>query len=176
MGNPIVRPARLSDASSLAAIAIEVWVGTYLSEGVSGFFADYALSAHTPEVFEAAISDGKDPIFVSENATGIDGFARIDFDAPIPNGGTCRTEITTLYVQPRHHGKGKGRALLRAIAQECFGQDITSFWLATNSENTPAIAFYKALGFQAAGKTHFRLHDQMYQNDVFLMEDIVRLA
>lgn len=34
-----------SDAAALAAISIEVWLGTYMQKGVSAFFAEYALDA-----------------------------------------------------------------------------------------------------------------------------------
>jgi methyl coenzyme M reductase alpha subunit len=52
-----IREASIDDASSLAALSIEVWIGTYLRNGVSKFFADYALSTFTTQIFEAFIDD-----------------------------------------------------------------------------------------------------------------------
>ena len=69
-----IRNAIQSDASSMAAISMEVWVGTYLKRGVSAFFAEYALEAFTSENMSALISDPSQFILVSENAEGIDGF------------------------------------------------------------------------------------------------------
>ena len=47
-----LRPPKTSDASSIAAISIEVWIGTYLKRGVNAFFADYALQEFTPAKIE----------------------------------------------------------------------------------------------------------------------------
>ncbi|RLJ51509.1 hypothetical protein BCF46_1722 [Litoreibacter meonggei] len=44
-----IRNATPSDASSMAAISMEVWIGTYLKRGVSALFAEYALKTFTFE-------------------------------------------------------------------------------------------------------------------------------
>ncbi|WP_082760166.1 GNAT family N-acetyltransferase [Agrobacterium bohemicum] len=67
----LFRHAKASDASSLAAISIEVWIGTYLRKGVNGFFADYALSEFTTTKLEAIITSDNERIIVSENEDGI---------------------------------------------------------------------------------------------------------
>ncbi|WP_311202217.1 hypothetical protein [Leisingera sp. S132] len=40
----VIRPAGMHDCSSLAALSIEVWAGTYLRNGISAHFADYVLA------------------------------------------------------------------------------------------------------------------------------------
>lgn len=42
-----IRNATPSDASIMAAISMEVWIGTYLKRGVSTFFAEYPLETFT---------------------------------------------------------------------------------------------------------------------------------
>lgn len=155
-----IRRAKTSDASSLAAISIEVWVSTYLRNGVNRFFADYALDAFTSANFEALITDPRETLWVSENTGGIDGFARLTADKAAPVSGCSDVELTTLYVQPRHKGKGVGSALLQRTLP-------FNPWLATNAENTPAIGFYLAQGFERVGETHFEIADQAYLNHVF---------
>ena len=152
-----LRPAIAEDASSLAAIAVEVWIGTYLRNGVNGFFADFALDAFTPAKFAALIDDPHQIIIVCEDAEGITGFIRVAQDTPAPVQGCPDTEIATLYVQPRHHGKGIGKALLKLAVQQCRAAGHAGLWLATNAENTPAIAFYLSQGFTHVGETHFRI-------------------
>ena len=49
-----VRAARAEDASSLAALSIEVWLGTYLKQGISAHFADYVLETLTAELLDFA--------------------------------------------------------------------------------------------------------------------------
>lgn len=161
------RVARISDASVLAAISIEVWLGTYIRRGVSTFFAEYALSEFTAQKFAAVLSDEKEHLIVSENVDGLDGFVRLSRDkaAPVPNCSTM--EISTLYVQPRHHGRGLGQSLLDLALNYAKAQGAPSVWLTTNSDNRQAISFYLRQGFQKVGTTHFRIQDQAYLNDVF---------
>src|SRR6185312_7688269 len=72
-----IRRAKHSDAASLAALSIEVWVGTYLRKGISEFFADYVLSEFTKANFERLLVDANEIFFVSESLDGLDGFIRI---------------------------------------------------------------------------------------------------
>jgi len=53
----MIRLAEERDASSLAAVSIEVWLNTYLREGVGAFFADYVLAEFTAQKFRDAIRD-----------------------------------------------------------------------------------------------------------------------
>ena len=163
-----LRRATHSDASSIAALSIEVWIGTYLKRGVSAFFADYALQEFTPEKTKAVISDRKEFVLVSENEDGIDGVIQVSSAREAPVDGCSEIEISRFYVQPRHHGKGIGKRLLDAALQHCRDKAAPSVWLATNAENDPAIAFYLAQGFEQVGETHFRIEDERYLNNVYL--------
>ena len=166
----VFRTALMADAASLAVISAEVWVGTYLRQGVSPFFANYALDEFTREKFEAIIARQDEQIIVSENDNGIDGFIRLSFDSPAPVLGCSSTEIRTLYVQPRHHGKGLGKGLLNEGLSLCAQRKSTSAWLTVNSENTAALNFYAAQDFQNVGQTHFRIADQAYLNEVMMRQ------
>lgn len=162
----LLRNATPSDAFSLAAIAMEVWIGTYMRKGVSRFFAEYALNEFTAATFEAAIESDMDHIIVSENTDGIDGFIRLSLDSESPLAACEGPEIKTLYVQPRHHGQGIGKGLLNAALETCIERGARSVWLTVNAENTAARNFYLALGFEIIGTTHFRIADQAYPNEV----------
>lgn len=161
-----LRPARTEDASSLAAIAIEVWVGTYLRDGVSGFFADYVFENLTPDAFRTLIADPKEHIVVSERGDGIDGFIRISEGKPAEVPGCSDVEIATLYLQPRHHGQGIGQALLRRGLQICSALGAVRPWLMVNAENAQARAFYARQGFEEVGHTFFRIQDGAYRNEI----------
>ncbi|MEX0302326.1 MAG: N-acetyltransferase family protein [Leisingera sp.] len=161
-----ITAATFDDCSSLAALSIEVWLDTYLRQGVSGFFADYVLGRYTPRHFLQGLEDPAERLLVSRNRDGIDGYIRVSYNRPTPGEGDSRTEISTLYVQPRHHGKGTGKQLLKAGLQTCRSNGWDDPWLATNSENSGAIAFYLRNGFDKAGLTHFRIQDIKYPNEV----------
>ena len=115
----------------------------------------------------ALILDATQHIIVSDNETGIDGFIRLTTGNAAPVEGCSNLEISTLYVQPRHHGKGGGRSLLHAGLKYARTQGAASVWLATNVENTPAIAFYLGHGFVQVGQTDFLIRDRAYRNNVY---------
>lgn len=161
-----IRLAKLSDASSLAAISLEVWLGTYIREGVNAFFAEYALSEFTTARFKTILNDKSETLWVSENSVGIDGYLRITENKPSPATGCSDTEITTLYVQPRHQGQNIGKRLLSQGLSYCATQNIKAPWLAVNAENTRAIEFYQKHGFSDVGETHFHIQDQAYLNRI----------
>ena len=163
----ILRAATKADASSIAALSIEVWLGTYLRHGISAFFADYVLTTFTKDKVEAFLSNPDEWVLVSENSEGIDGFIRVTKGSEAPVDGCSDTEITTFYVQPRHHGKGIGKRLLHTALRHCRDQGKDAVWLTTNAENAPAIAFYRAQGFEHVGETYFRVQDQGYLNNVY---------
>ncbi|UAB87964.1 GNAT family N-acetyltransferase [Ruegeria sp. SCSIO 43209] len=164
-----IRPAQKADAASLAALSIEVWIGTYLKRGVNAFFAEFALSEFTTARFEAILEDGQDLLMVSENEDGIDGYIRLAESRAAPVDGLSDLEIVTFYVQHRHQGKGIGSALLDIAIDYMREKGRPSIWLTTNSENTPAIDFYLAKGFRQVGVTDFRIGDQAYPNQVLAL-------
>lgn len=162
-----LREARSSDASSIAVISTEVWSGTYLQRGVREFFANYVLDEFTRANTEQLISDPRHFTLVSENEDGIDGFIQLSGASKAPVDGCSEVEISTLYVQPRHHGKGIGKRLLKAALERYRKDDASSVWVAVNAENNPAIAFYVSQDFEHIGKTQFSIEDENYLNHVY---------
>jgi len=165
----MIRRAEERDASSLAAVSIEVWVNTYLRDGVNPVFADYVLAEFTVQKFRNAIGDPDQAIWVSENRTGIDGFVTVCSTAAPLLADCSPLEITTLYVQPRHQSGGKGRALLRHALDHCRSIGGENAWLTVEAQNRRAVDFYLRHGFTKVGSTDFVIVDQAYENYVMRM-------
>lgn len=156
-----VRPADLTDASSLAALSAEVWLGTYLKQGISAHFADYVLAEMTADRFRSKLGEPGTATLVAEAADGLTGYIRITQGRPVPEAGTPACEISTFYVRPGLQGQGIGSALLdKALALVPDG----SVWLTTNAENANAIGFYLSKGFRQTGETVFRIGAEAYPN------------
>ena len=165
-----IRRSRMTDASSLAALSIEVWLGTYIRCGINAFFADYALEEFTSQKMAAILKNGSEHLFISDNVEGIDGFVRITQGSDCKIEGCSDTEITTLYVQMRHQGKQIGKRLLATAIEHCKANGVRQPWLAVNSENVKAIEFYISNGFQNVGRTHFKIQDQSYLNEILAID------
>ena len=170
---PMIRKAEVRDASSLAAVGIEVWVNTYLRDGVSQTFADYVLSEFTAEKFRNWVGDPNLAIWVSENRTGLDGFVTVCSASTPPLANCSSLEITTLYVQPRHQSAGRGAALLQHAMDHCRAIGGESVWLTVNARNTRAIDFYLRNGFRKIGSTNFMIADDAYEN--YVMEAVLSI-
>jgi ribosomal protein S18 acetylase RimI-like enzyme len=166
----MIRRAREQDASALAAVSIEVWLNTYLRDGVSQLFADYVLSEFTAQRFRDAIEDSRLAIWVSEHGIGIDGFVTVCSTASPPLPDCSPLEIMTLYVRPRRQSGGRGVALLRRAVEFCNGISGENVWLKVNARNDRAIDFYLRHGFNRIGSTHFRIGEQAYENYVMKMD------
>lgn len=54
--------------------------------------------------------------------------------------------LEDLYVRPEHRGRGLGRALLVALAQECIRRGFARLEWAVLDWNEPSIGFYRSLG------------------------------
>jgi ribosomal protein S18 acetylase RimI-like enzyme len=166
----IIRRAQERDVSSLAAVSIEVWLNTYLRDGVSPAFADYVLSEFTARKFQDAIDDSGIAIWVSEIESGIDGFVTICSKATPPLADCSPLEISALYVRPRRQAGGRGVALLQRALEHCRRIGGLSAWLTVNAENNRAINFYLRHGFNKIGSTYFRIADQAYENHVMKID------
>lgn len=160
------RTANLPDASALAAISIEVWLGTYMRNGVSPFFAQFALNEFTPAKLETLIQDADEHVIVSENEDGLDGFIRVSRAETALVKECSTTRISTLYVRPRKQGRGVGSALLEHALNFAQASGDASVWLTVNSENTSALRFYLKHGFENVGTTQYAIKGRTYPNEV----------
>ncbi len=165
-----IRAATPADASSLAALAIEVWMATYVRAGVNARFADYASAEFSPAAFSALLADPRTHILAAAATEGLVGLVRVAEGSPADVPGCSDAEISRLYVQPRHQGGGVGRQLLAAALDRCRAVGARRPWLAVNSENTAALAFYRAAGFESAGTTTFTIDGQGYPNEVLAID------
>jgi GNAT superfamily N-acetyltransferase len=75
--------------------------------------------------------------------------------------GTHGIYLLDLYVRPEHRGRGLGRGLLAALAEESCRRGLTGVEWAVLDWNAPAIAFYQAVGARPdEGWTTYRLTGQ----------------
>lgn len=74
--------------------------------------------------------------------------------------GTHGIHLEDLYVRPPHRGTGRGRELLRTLAEICVARGYQRLEWSVLDWNTPSIDFYRAAGaVPMDGWTVFRLTD-----------------
>lgn len=166
-----VRQAERRDAENLAALAIQVWLHTYATEGISSVISRYVLSEFTPEKFEALLSEESSAVLVAERGKGLVGYAKVTVATACPVATSSKVELATLYVQAPFIGKGVGHALLSRSEAWAKQRENTSIWLTVNSKNSHAIAFYAKHGYTKLGLTHFELGNEKHENLVLVGRD-----
>jgi ribosomal protein S18 acetylase RimI-like enzyme len=163
-----VRVGRTEDAELLSALAIQVWLQTYATNGVSSVIARYVLSEFAPARFAVLLTESSAGLFVAEQGPNLLGYAVVKASAACPIPSIAGAELATLYVQPPFHGKGVGASLLKRAELWATERMSTPVWLKTNSLNGRAIAFYSKHGYTKVGITFFELGDEKHENVVLV--------
>ena len=135
-----VRPAIAEDAALILSFIRELADYERLLHEVKASHADIAaiLFAPAPRAFcDIAEVDGE-PV----------GFALWFYNVSTFEG-RHGLYLEDLYVRPAHRGSGAGKALLAALARRCLDEGLARLEWAVLDWNTPAIAFYDALGATA---------------------------
>jgi ribosomal protein S18 acetylase RimI-like enzyme len=145
----LVRAAEVEDCDALGRLHVKAWRETY-----PGLMPDWvierALPAQRSLQWRTGLERGaKGPIvFIAEAADRSPaGFAAA---GPVRDPAfPWQAEIHALYVLQRHHRQGLGLALLRQLgtALATRGRRRVGLWVL--SANTPARAFYEAIGGRA---------------------------
>lgn len=160
-----IRPARAEDAQNLAALAIQVWLHTYATEGLRKALSGYVLATFTTEGFRRRMEDPHRLLLVTEHNGHLVAYAELDFDAPREDVPGLRTELATLYVQEHFAGQGLGKRLLEACAEEARRRaGSRAYWLSVYHGNANAIAFYRKQGFTERGAFDFEFGGERHRN------------
>ncbi|MEJ5999833.1 NADPH-dependent FMN reductase [Paucibacter soli] len=151
-----LRPARPDDAQRLAVVGLQVWLNTYVTEGVSDEVAAYVIARFTSAKVSQLLADAQRHVLVAEGPGGLLGYAQLHLAAP---QGEIGTELESLYVQAASHGQGLGRALLAAAMAQA-----GPLWFSVNARNERALNFYRRAGCIEFGETWFELGQGRYRN------------
>jgi diamine N-acetyltransferase len=166
-----IRSGRPGDANRIAVLAVQVWLHTYATDGISDETAHYILSEFTPETYLQALSEPVTHFFVAEYGENLVGLAVVKSGVSCPTGASSAVELQTLYVQEHHIGRGVGKSLLQAAEAKAREQSESPLWLKVNAKNARAIAFYARQGYSKVGTTYFVLGEGHHENHVLVGRD-----
>ena len=148
-----VRPARPEDAPAIAAIWNRV---------IRETAATFTTAEKEPEALAQAIAAGA-PTFVAAPAGIVEGFVTaFQFRA---GPGYVHTWEHSVHVDPAHHGRGHGRALMATIEPHLAARGVHSLIAGVAGENPDGVAFHVALGYREiarlpeVGRKFGRWHD-----------------
>jgi diamine N-acetyltransferase len=163
----IIREIKKNDFQNLTALAIQVWMHTYATDGVRDKISKYVLNQFTPEYFEGIYKSKNQDLFLAIVDDHLVGFITIDLDSRCNIDDFQGYEVVTLYVQEYFQGKGVGTQLLDTVIEK----HGSKLWLSTWVHNNNAIIFYENFGFKKTGSLQFDLEGEKHENVVLAITD-----
>jgi len=168
------RTGNKADALCVGVLAIQVFLDTYVKDGIRPDLAREALANYSPEAFSARLADRDTTFVVAEKDGCLMAFCEVTRDRPCPIADVADSiELVRLYVQPACQRLGLGRALLRHAESLAMEAGADSLWLAVWTGNTRALTFYRALGYKSVGTIAYTFEDQTYENQVLVHSALI---
>ncbi|MFI2859010.1 GNAT family N-acetyltransferase [Paenibacillus sp. JSM ZJ436] len=150
-----IRSAEIEDISQIQRIAREAWLHTYKELYSPSFIDHFLRHAYAEDSLRRSLEKDKQQelpgFLVAELDHQLAGFAQ---RRQLQEG---EHEILRMYVLPRYHQRGIGRAFLRQYTHD-LKSGVLIAWVA--KENRIAIPFYEKSGFYAAEEKHEMLEGQ----------------
>ncbi len=155
-----IRPARLEDAKSVAAIAESTFRDTFAADSAAEDMEAYARDSFGIARMEAELSDSANSFLLALAGSSHlpIGYAKLRSSTSEPSvTGPDPIELERLYVEQSAIGQGIGAALMRASLDAARDLGYRTVWLGVWENNTSAIAFYERWAFKKVGTHIFRL-------------------
>lgn len=166
---PRFRSAAPEDAVTIAALAVQVFLDTYATDGVGPDLARQAFAEYSAEAFATRLQEPSRRFFLAEQASGLIGFAEIQAcPLPAPAGAVIGAELVRLYVQPRVQRLGVGRRLLQEAERAAVAAALGSLWLTAWEGNHRARSFYASRGYRDVGATTYTFQGNSFANRAFV--------
>jgi ribosomal protein S18 acetylase RimI-like enzyme len=153
-----IRPATLSDAASLAALAERTFRETFAAYNSAENVNLHCARNFSAEIQGQEISDPQMTTLLAEVAGELAGFAQLR----LAHTAACikadrPAELHRIYVLNAWHGRGVASELMRAVYAAAAQARSDCIWLGVWERNPRAIAFYRKCGFSVVGDHVFML-------------------
>jgi ribosomal protein S18 acetylase RimI-like enzyme len=151
---PVIRAATERDVAALVDLGVRTFEDTYRHANDPAELAVHIADSYNERVIGAALRDPQATYLVAETGGALVGFAKLVVGSRERGIDAARpAELNQLYVDSSQHGRGLGRALLDACAEQARIAECDVLWLGVWEKNENAIGFYERLGFRQVG-TH----------------------
>ncbi len=141
MSANLVRPAQLSDVTTLATMMIEFYAE-----------ADFALSREAAQqTFEQLIrSPERGCVWILECDAGVGGFIVLTLAYAMEYGG-LRGFVDDFFVRPAFRRQGLGALALARVKAHGLATGVRALFVQAGADNDPAKRVYKRAGFTDTG-------------------------
>jgi ribosomal protein S18 acetylase RimI-like enzyme len=167
-----IRNGRGDDDAALSAFARRVFVEAFGRDNHPRDLAAYIAEAYGPGRQHAELIDPGLVTLLAEADGRLAGFAQLrrrtqPAGIKVPAG----VELWRFYVDGPHQRTGLSRQLMAASLKAARGLGGRAVWLSVWERNPRAIAFYRKMGFAAAGRNDFWVGSDR-QNDIIMIASL----
>ncbi len=164
----VVRAAGEADALCLHALATQVFLDTYASEGIREAIAREAQQELSVAAFVEQFAAPRVRVLLAERRGFLVAFASVALGAThslVPKGPAA--ELSRLYVQSPFIRQGIGSLLLRHVEALARAAGASTLWLTAWVGNARALAFYAGQGYAELGSTDHEFENERFENSLF---------
>ena len=163
-----VREAGEEDALCLHALATQVFLDTYATEGIRGAIAREAQAGLSVAAFVEQLAAPSVRVLLAERKGCLVAFASVTLGAThaLVSEGPAAA-LSRLYVQSPFVRKGVGSLLLRSVEALARAAGASTLWLTAWVGNTRALAFYASQGYEELGSTDHEFENERFENRLF---------
>jgi GNAT superfamily N-acetyltransferase len=167
-----IRPASVTDAGVLAALAERTFVETFAAENRPEDLAIHVARSYGIEIQARELADPDVTYLIAEADGTPAGYALVrGGGAPSCVTGAAPVQIQRFYVDRPWLGTGVARALMVACEDEARRRGGRTLWLGVWERNARAIRFYEKAGFKDVGAQAFHVGADA-QTDRVLARDL----
>lgn len=166
---PVLRIGEPADSLTISALATQVYLDTYASDGIRADIAREVFTVCPEQAFAERLSAADRRFVLAERGSHLLGFVEFSTGSSCPPGDTHHgIEVIRLYVQPAMQGQRLGAGLLRRAESDCLAAGGNFVWLTAWAGNQRALRFYEAQGFRDIGATTWVFEDKSCENRVLV--------
>ena len=159
-----VSPDAPEQVAELAALAEETFIEAYADKVDAAVLVPYARDVFAPDLREAVVRGAADAFWVVRDSAAV-AYASVRLPSATERPATIY--LDRIYVRGSSRRQGLGRLLMDEALSRGKRAGMTRICLGVWEANTPAIAFYEALGFAPCGQETFRL-GSLRQRDIVM--------
>ncbi|MCE9658455.1 MAG: GNAT family N-acetyltransferase [Burkholderiales bacterium] len=163
-----LRPATAADAPVLCALATQVFLDTYATEGIRPAMAREVEQHFSTSAWLAELARPEVRIEVVERAGHLVAFSQLLLGERHPLVGNApAAELSRLYVQAPFQRRGVGRLLLDRAEAVARSEGFATLWLTAWVGNARALAFYRRQRYRELGSTDYEFENERFENRLF---------
>jgi ribosomal protein S18 acetylase RimI-like enzyme len=168
-----IRRATSDDASTLSALATQIWLHTHAKQGVNNSIARYVQSELSEEAFQKLIADQDKTVLVAYRNRYMVAYAVLRLDSPCPDAPMIQTEVITFYVQEHCTHQGVGTALLAECLKRTSNDNgKLALWTSISTQNGGAVEFCRKQGMLLLGFSNMLLGTERHENFLLAHGDL----